>query len=401
MAIRFNRLPEQNTPIAPVAAAPKPAPRGPQVRAASVALLAVAIVVALGVWYWNSTTISSTARVRALELRVAPAQASRIVKLLVSEGDTVRPGQPLVELSSDELEQAIAMAEARLEARRTMLAQLEAANSAQQGAPDPGQQSQAAANVARAEQNRLMAAAEAEEAKTTSAMRDARLQELKRLLALGAVTRTEYEKAAQEAAVWQGRMRSAQLSARAAAKSAELSQAAARNGDGGPAGPSTALVNLRTDVKLAEVELATLRGNRAGLTLSVPTEGVVTAIHRRPGEVAKLGEVILTVANPRVLWLEGFLEAVDLPDVLDGQRVVIKLPSADGGGERIGRLSLTWNEPINEFDAVLVGRREARNPQQLPTTYRPFRVTLDVDGKPVTDGFKVGQTVRIRMERAP
>ena len=81
MAIRFNRLPEQNTPIAPVAAPPKPAPRGPQVRAASLALLAVAVLVGLGMWYWNSTMISSTARVRALELRVAPAQASRIVKL--------------------------------------------------------------------------------------------------------------------------------------------------------------------------------------------------------------------------------------------------------------------------------------------------------------------------------
>ena len=400
MAIRFNRLPEQNTPIAPVAAAPKPAPRGPRVRAASLGLLALAVLVLLGMWYWDSTMISSTARVRALELRVAPAQASRVVKLLVNEGDTVRAGQPLVELSSDELEQAIAMAEARLEARRTMLAQLEAANSAQAG-PDPSLQSQAAADVARAEQNRLMAAAEAEEAKTTSAMRDARVQELKRLLALGAVTRAEFEKAAQEAAVWRGRLRAAQLSARAAAKSAELSQAAAQSANGGPEGPSTALVNLRTDVKLAEVELSTLRGNRAGLSLSVPTDGVVTAIHRRPGEVAKLGEVILTVTNPGQLWLEGFLETSDLPDVLDGQRVVIKLPSAAGGGERIGRLSLTWNEPINEFDTVPVGRREARNPQQLPTTYRPFRVTLDVDGQPVADRLKPGETVRIRMERAP
>lgn len=400
MAIRFNRLPEQNTPIAPVAAAPKPAPRGPQVRAASLGLLAVAVLVGLGMWYWDSTMISSTARVRAMELRVAPAQASRIVKLLVSEGDPVRAGQPLVELSSDELEQAIAMAEARLEARRSMLAQLEAANSAQAG-PDPALQSQAAANVARAEQNRLMAAAEAEEAKTTSAMRDARLQELKRLLTLGAVTRTEYEKAAQEAAVWRGRLRTAQLSARAAAKSAELSQAAAQSANGGATGPSTALVNLRTDVKLAEVELSTLRGNRAGLSLSVPSDGVVTAIHRRPGEVAKLGEVILTVTNPAQLWLEGFLETSDLPDVLDGQRVVVKLPAAAGGGERIGRLSLTWNEPINEFDTVPVGRREARNPQQLPTTYRPFRVTLDVDGQPVADRLKPGETVRIRMERAP
>lgn len=400
MAIRFNRLPEQNTPIAPVAAPPKPAPRGPQVRAASLALLAVAVLVGLGMWYWNSTMISSTARVRALELRVAPAQASRIVKLLVNEGDTVRAGQPLVELSSDELEQAIAMAEARLEARRAMLAQLEAANSAQAG-PDPAQQSQAAANVARAEQNRLMASAEAEEAKTTSAMRDARLLELKRLLTLGAVTRTEYEKAAQEAAVWRGRVRTAQLSAQAAARSAQLSQTAAQGADGGTSGPSSALVNLRTDAKLAEVELTTLRGNRAGLTLSVPIDGVVTAIHRRAGEVAKLGEVILTVTNPRQLWLEGFLEAADLPDVLDGQRVVIKLPANAGGEERTGRLSLTWNEPVNEYDTVPVGRREARNPQQLPTTYRPFRVTLDVDGRPVTDGLRVGQTVRINLERAP
>ena len=400
MAIRFNRLPDQNTPIAPVAAAPKPAPRGPQVRAASLALIALALLVGLGMWYWNSTMISSTARVRALELRVAPAQASRITKLLVSEGDTVRAGQPLVELSSDELEQAIAMAEARLDARRAVLAQLEATSSAQ-SRPDPAQQSQAAANVARAEQNRLMASAEAEEAKTTSAMRDTRLQELKRLLALGAVTRAEYEKAAQEAAVWRGRLRTAQLSARAAARSAELSQAAAQGADGGPSGPSSALVNLRTDAKLAEVELATLRGNRAGLTLSVPIDGVVTAIHRRAGEVAKLGEVILTVTNPRQLWLEGFLETADLPDVLDGQRVVIKLPANAGGGERTGRLSLTWNEPVNEYDTVPVGRREARNPQQLPTTYRPFRVTLDVDGQPVTDGLQAGQTVRINMERAP
>jgi multidrug resistance efflux pump len=133
--------------------------------------------------------------------------------------------------------------------------------------------------------------------------------------------------------------------------------------------------------------------------LSVPTAGVVTALHRRNGEVAKLGEVILTVTDPDNVWLETFLEATDLADVIDGQRVEVQLPASEGGGTRDGRLSLTWNEPVNEYDAITVGRRDARNTLQLSSAYRPVRITLDRDGKPLAAGLRPGQTVRVRTAR--
>jgi multidrug resistance efflux pump len=396
MAIRFNRLPAQNAAIAPPVAAPTPETQAPKIRLGLIVLAVVAAVVGLGIWYWNSTGITSLARVRALEIRVAPAQNSRIVKLLVKEGERVKAGQVLVELTSDTLEQDIALAQARLDARRAILQQLEAANG-QTDAADPQKQNQAEANAAKAEQGRLMAAADAEEARAASEMRDARLKELKRLLGLGAVTRAEYEKAAQDAVLAQAKLKSAQLAARAAQEAARFSSAATNLKAQTP--PSPALVNMQADVKLAEMELATLRGNRGGLSLSVPTAGVVTALHRRNGEVAKLGEVILTVTDPDNVWLETFLEATDLADVIDGQRVEVQLPASEGGGTRDGRLSLTWNEPVNEYDAITVGRRDARNTLQLSSAYRPVRITLDRDGKPLAAGLRPGQMVRGRTAR--
>jgi membrane fusion protein (multidrug efflux system) len=396
MAIRFNRLPAQNAAIAPPVAAPTPETQAPKIRLGLIVLALVAAVVGLCIWYWNSTGITSLARVRALETRVAPAQNSRITKVLVKEGERVRAGQVLVELTSDTLEQDIALAQARLDARRAILEQLEAANG-QTEATDPLKKNQAEANAAKAEQGRLMAAADAEEARAASEMRDARLKELKRLLGLGAVTRTEYEKAAQDAVLAQAKLKSAQLAARAAQEAARFSSAATNIKEQAPISP--ALMNMRADVKLAEMELATLRGNRGGLSLSVPTAGVVTALHRRDGEVAKLGEVVLTVTDPENVWLETFLEASDLADVIDGQRVEVQLPSSEGGGTRDGRLSLTWNEPVNEYDAITVGRRDARNTLQLGSAYRPVRITLEGDGKPLATGLRPGQMVKVRTAR--
>ncbi len=136
MAIRFNRLPAQNAAIAPPVAAPTPETQAPKIRLGLIVFALVAAVVGLCIWYWNSIGITSLARVRALETRVAPAQNSRITKVLVKEGERVKAGQVLVELTSDTLEQDIALAQARLDARRAILEQLEAANG-QTEATDP------------------------------------------------------------------------------------------------------------------------------------------------------------------------------------------------------------------------------------------------------------------------
>ena len=86
-----------------------------------------------------------------------------------------------------------------------------------------------------------------------------------------------------------------------------------------------------------ERELARLHELWKELTVIATDDGLVTAVHRRPGEYVPAGDPILSVMTSDALWVELYLPPDEKQSVQQGDRVYIDDPS--GGSRLSGRIS--------------------------------------------------------------
>jgi multidrug resistance efflux pump len=394
MAIRFNRLPDA-APPPPVIPAPPPARRSGRL----LWLLAAAVVlVALILWQWNSRWISTTGTVRAVESRLAPVESVRIRALRVAEGEFVATGQTLVEFHDETLERAIALAAARVRLfeEAAVAASGGGARESGAGVDDGIRDTELALAQARARQaeaaRRVRAAGRALE------LARAHADEVTRLVLGGAATRGELEAALAAVERRQSEAAAAALALRVDELGVERAGrrlAAKRRAGNDTRAPASA--GGPDEARLAALALADLEARRGDYGLSLPHGGRVSSIHRRPGEVARTGEVILTVEDPSQVWLETYLTYAQLASVENGTPVEIVMPD---GGVAQGRLSLTWNEKIAPWEEIEVGRRQARTPQQLPKAYRPVRVELQRAADAAVLQSAIGRMIRLRIARS-
>lgn len=87
---------------------------------------------------------------------------------------------------------------------------------------------------------------------------------------------------------------------------------------------------LRTkelEITRLESELSTYQQRIARGRLISPIDGQVTEIHRFPGEMVHRGTPILTLLDPKEIWVEGEVAEQDSSYVSLGQAVTVRLPS--------------------------------------------------------------------------
>lgn len=394
MAIRFNRLPDAGPPL-PVTPTPPPAQRPGRLLWL---LAAVVALVALAVWQWNGRWIGTTGTVRAVESRLAPVGTVRIRALRVAEDDRVTAGQTLVEFHDETLERAIALATARVRLFEETASAAPGAAARGGGATEDAGIRDAELALAQARARSAASARRLREARRDLELARAHAAEVTRLSHRDAATRGELELALAAVERRQAAADAAALSLRVdelGVARAGQRLAALRREDVDPGAPAAR--GEPEQARLAALELADLVARRGDYGLSLPHGGRVSSIHRRPGEVARTGEVILTVEDPSQVWLETHLTFAQLSAVGEGTPVEIVMPD---GGVAPGRLSLTWNEHIATWEEIEVGRREVRTPQQLPKAYRPVRVVLERTADAAVLQSAIGRTLRLRIARS-
>ncbi len=92
------------------------------------------------------------------------------------------------------------------------------------------------------------------------------------------------------------------------------------------AGPRPGQVETaRAQVAQAEGALAQARARLADARVDAPLDGVVLRKNLEPGATATPGTPVLTLVDPRTLWLRGYLPEVDLGRVRLGQRARISV----------------------------------------------------------------------------
>lgn len=250
--------------------------------AAVVIVVAVAAILLLRRPSPSSTTLTVSGTVEATTVAVGFKVNGRIKERPVNEGATVKAGQLLARLETDDLQQEVALRRAELDAATAVLAELEAGSRSEEIA-----QAKAALDRAEAEENRLTADF-------------ARQQELYRREVISTHDFEAARSAYQMARAQSRELRERLLLVRKGPRIETIRQARARVGSA-----------------RAALELARNRLNDA--TLLSPTAGSVLAKHQEPGELVNAGTPVLTIGDLESVWIRAYIPETDLGRVKLGQ----------------------------------------------------------------------------------
>lgn len=279
-----------------------------------------------------------TGTMEAAEIELSPKITGRITALLVKEGDPVKAGQLLVRLDDRDLKAQVRRSEAAVNAARAQLRDLEAGSRRQEI-------DEARANVQQtaAQLRDLLAGARPEEIEqarqalgSATATRQLNEKEYERNRELFrrqliSVQDTDRAREAYDVAAAQERSARQQLdlllagprpnqvaAARAALRAARdrLNLLLA-----GPRPEQVAAA--RAQVREAEAALAQAESQLAQTELVSPIDGVVLRKNLYRGETANPGVSILTLVNPKDIWLRAYIPEPDLGRIHVGQPVRI------------------------------------------------------------------------------
>jgi len=287
--------------------------------------LILLILVAGAGYYWYRSSrpvpLVLTGIVTTNDVVVSPQIAGRITQLLVKEGDTVKANHRLAVLDPGELQQEEAFYTASAEGASSQVQESAAALRFQER--QVGDQiSQAEANLAAAESQRMAAQAELDNARLGFDRADKMLKE-------GVVAQEQLDQARTAYQVAQSKIASlekqidAQRSAVALARTNADQVSIRRN----------QLQGTRKQQAAAAAQRAKAGVRLAYAELHAPIDGVIDVVAARVGEVVTPGQPVVTLINPDDLWVRANVEETYIDRVRIGDTLTVRLPS---GEEREG-----------------------------------------------------------------
>jgi multidrug resistance efflux pump len=287
--------------------------------------LILLILVAGAGYYWYRSSrpdpLVLTGIVTTNDVVVSPQIAGRITQLLVKEGDTVKANQLLAVLDPGELQQEEAFYTASAEGASSQVQESAAALRFQER--QVGDQiSQAEANLAAAESQRMAAQAELDNARLGFDRADKMLKE-------GVVSQEQLDQARTAYQVAQSKIASlekqidAQRSAVALART-NADQVSIRRSQ---------LQGTQRQQAAAAAQRAKAGVRLAYAELHAPIDGIIDVVAARVGEVVTPGQPVVTLINPDDLWVRANVEETYIDRVRIGDKLTVRLPS---GEEREG-----------------------------------------------------------------
>lgn len=290
------------------------------------AALLVALAAAAGVW-WHYNRAEKAQPYLALYGNIDIRQVAlafnvngRIARVLAREGDRVQRGQILAELDTEQLQHAVAEAEARVAAQSQIVARLEAGSR-----PEEIRQARAQAEAARAD------ARNAEQNYT-------RLQSLARQNFISQ-QRADEAKYALEAA--RARLKAAEETLR-------LLRAGSRRED---------IAAAKATLAAQEAALALARRNLEDGSLKAPQDAVVENRVLEVGDMASPQQPVYTLALVKPIWVRAYVGEPDLGKLHQGDVAYVMTDSHPGKRYRgwVGFIS-----PTAEFTPKSVQTEEVR-----------------------------------------
>lgn len=296
-----------------------------------------------------------TGIVTSNDVVVSPQISGRIGRLLVREGDFVKPGQLAALLVPDELRQESAFYAHSAEGAMSQVRESAAALRLQER-QIADEIRQAEATLAAVESQRKAAEAELENARLTA-------DRLQKMAAQGVTATEQFDQArtahnaaqarvaalarqvdAQRSRVALARTNAEQISVRRSQLESNERQQAAADAQ-----------RAKADVRLAYTEL------------HAPIGGIVDVLAARAGEFVEAGQPVVTLINPDDLWVRADVEETYIDRVRLGDQRTVRLPS---GEERLGTVF---------YRGVNAGFATQRDVSRTKRDIKTFEIRLRVD----------------------
>jgi HlyD family secretion protein len=290
-------------------------------------------------------SVSVTGTIEALQVDVSAKIAGRIVERTVREGQPVERGQLLVRLGDQELAAEVRRAEAAVRTAEAQLKDLQAG-----ARREEIEEAEARAARAQAQLADLLAGSRQQEieqaraaVRNATAVREWSARELARtrelyardLVAFQEVDRARnaYDVAAANEA--SARERLALLEAGARKDEIEAARAELRASKERVrllrAGPRPdAVVAAQAQVAEARAALALGQARRAEMRIQSPLTGLVLRKNLEVGEMANPGVSILTLMDPRDMWLRAYVSETEVGRIRIGQQALITVDAFPG-----------------------------------------------------------------------
>ena len=276
------------------------------------AFLLAGFLVLLGgaVWLWLRPAQVATAEVTVREIspairgvgtveakvviQLAAKIAGRIVIMNVDQGDTVRPGQVLVQLENSESSAEVERAMANLDrAKLTVYAQQATLLRAQ------ATLSAAEALVAKARANRSLANANADR--------------WRKLAATDLVARMDLDERVNAAESADAELKSAEALREAASKEVAVQE--------------VTLNIAPKDIAAATAALASVQSRKADSIIASPINGYVVSRELESGAAVNPGTPILKLADPRTIWVTVYVDEGEAGPIAVGNTADVALRS--------------------------------------------------------------------------
>jgi HlyD family secretion protein len=316
----------------------------------------VLLLAAVGVGAWFSLCCKTApdgdpilyGNVEVRQVNLAFNVEGRLVEMLVEEGDRVTAGQVMARMDGGQYQDAVRLAEARLEVQGAQLAKLEAGSR-------PEEIDQAAAEVAQAEAAAINARATFERVDVLAKQKDASQQALDNA----------------RAALHQAEARLVQ-----ARKAHALAVIGPREED---------LEAARAQSRADEAALSIARRRLADTELRAPSDGIVQTRIHEPGAVLLPNSAVYTLALVEPVWVRAFVDEPRLGLVRPGMKAEVVTDTAPDK-PFIGQVGFI--SPVAEFTPKTVETPELR-------TGLVYRLRVVVDG--AGEGLRQGMPVTVRL----
>jgi HlyD family secretion protein len=280
-------------------------------------------------------------RIEGYETDVSAKIGGRVANVAVREGETVKPGQLLVQIDDSEVRAQLQGAAARVRAAQERLerdrqqlpvleAQLQQANLSTEQAIQESQ-----GRVVEAKNAVAAARAELTQAQANLQLAQTRQGRTNQLYAEGAVSAQARDEDNAALAVAQARVNAARQQVQSAQGTLTQAQATLNNP---PIRAAAALqiekqiAQARTSISVAQQEVRDAQANQAEikarldyLAVNSPTDGTVITRIVEPGEVVAAGAPLLTIVNLNNLYLRGFIPGGEIGKVKIGQNSLVYL----------------------------------------------------------------------------
>jgi len=283
----------------------------------AVALAAIAAaVLALYVFLYKRNnnqpaSVNTTGTVEALEYSISPKIAGKLVMVKYREGEHVKAGELLATLESEDLDAAYKQA----------VADLSAARSAAISGTDTVANARAQVEVARANVDNQKAAVDHAQAQLSQSEKD--LVRSKELYSRGIVAKADLDLAETTRDTRAADLVSAKAALKLSLSQVDASIAAFKKAQGD-------VVTLKAQVDAASQNMELQKSRLGYANIYSPVDGVVEYRSLEEGEVVSPGTSIMTLIDPRSLWVRFDLEQRYVNVVKVGQKALIRLEGVPG-----------------------------------------------------------------------